>query len=79
MFMASSMVTRFMGVAPQILKRELLTWLNMDPNIKPMCAQIGMLNRLDLKGINERKEKKRKPLKATFKYFLPRHPKINGL
>ncbi len=77
--MASSIVTRFMGVAPQILKRELLIWSNMDPNIKPMCAQIGMLNRLDLKCINERKKKKKRTIKAYFKYLLPRHPKINGL
>jgi hypothetical protein len=77
--MASSTVTRFMGVAPQILKRELLTWSNMDPSIKPMCAQIGMLNILDLKGINEREREKKETIKAYFKYFLPRHPKINGL
>ncbi len=78
MFMASSIVTRFMGVAPQILKRKLLTWSNMDPNIKPMCAQIGMLNRLDLKGINDIYIFL-KIIKAYLKYFLPRHPKINGL
>ncbi len=58
--MASSIVTRFMGIAPQILERELFPWSNMNPNITTMCAQIGMLSRLDLKGINERKKKKKK-------------------
>ncbi len=73
--MASSIVTMFMGVAPQILKRELLTWSNMDPSIKPVCAQIGMLNRLDLKGINERKKKEKKPLKPTLNISCQGIPK----
>jgi hypothetical protein len=44
-----------MGVAPQIIKKIVLVWSNLDPIIKVTCARI--LNELNLKIIIEERRR----------------------